>query len=140
MGCQRWLAVRLRMLGCFISSAIAVLVVLHDYLGPLGRSVSGAAAGIALRYAGSLTGSMMGILNTLTTVEVGLVAVERLTTFKELPAEAELTEAEDKPRAEWPTKGEIVFENVTMRYRPELDPVLRGMTFTLSGGSSLGIV
>jgi len=140
MGCQRWLAVRLRMLGCFISSTIAVLVVLHDYLGPLGRSVSGAAAGIALRYAGSLTGSMMGILNTLTTVEVGLVAVERLTTFKELPAEAELTEAEDKPRAEWPTKGEIVFENVTMRYRPELDPVLRGMTFTLSGGSSLGIV
>jgi len=140
MGCQRWLGLRLRFLGEFISAGIAVLVILHKHLGVFGAAISGASAGVALRYAQSLSGAMEQILNALTTVEQCLVAVERLTTLKDLTPEGELLDPQDGSRVQWPTEGEIVFDNVTMRYREDLDPVLKGMSFVIPGGTSVGVV
>lgn len=31
-----------------------------------------------------------------------------------------------RPEDSWPEDGHIVYDNVWMRYRPELDPVLKG--------------
>ncbi|CAE7257132.1 abcC12 [Symbiodinium natans] len=135
-GCQRWLGFRLKMLGACISSMVALLVVLHAYLGPLGRSISGPAAGVALRYAQQLSNALESILNNLTSTEQCLVAVERLTTYSEMPDEGELETQEALSSVE----GSVRFENVFMRYRPELPTVLKGLTFSIPGGSSLGVV
>lgn len=40
----------------------------------------------------------------------------------------------------WPTKGEVTFDGVTVRYRPELPPVLDGVSFHVEGGCKCGIV
>lgn len=40
----------------------------------------------------------------------------------------------------WPWKGGIVFRNVTMRYRDDFDPVLRGVDVAINPGESVGIV
>ena len=40
----------------------------------------------------------------------------------------------------WPTEGAITFSDVWMRYRPELDAVLRGVTFRVEAGQKIGIV
>ena len=40
----------------------------------------------------------------------------------------------------WPSKGAIVFENVTMRYRKTLEPSLRGLTFFVEPRMKVGIV
>eukprot|EP00931_Biecheleriopsis_adriatica_P029201 TRINITY_DN17370_c0_g1_i1.p1 TRINITY_DN17370_c0_g1~~TRINITY_DN17370_c0_g1_i1.p1 ORF type:complete len:1189 (+),score=219.29 TRINITY_DN17370_c0_g1_i1:514-3567(+) len=84
VGCQRWLGLRLQLMGIYISAGVAVLIVLRHHLGPFGRAISGPAAGMALRYASAFCDSMEGILNGLTQVEQCLVAVERLTTYTEL--------------------------------------------------------
>ena len=34
----------------------------------------------------------------------------------------------------WPNKGAIVAESLVVRYRPELDPVLDGLSFSIAGG------
>lgn len=60
MGCQKWLGFRLKLLGSIVSTLVAVLVVLHRYLGPFGRAISGPSAGLALRYAQTLSNSMEG--------------------------------------------------------------------------------
>ena len=39
----------------------------------------------------------------------------------------------------WPSQGTIEFKNVTMRYRKELPLVLRGLTFSIVGGSKIGM-
>eukprot|EP00931_Biecheleriopsis_adriatica_P003833 TRINITY_DN105594_c0_g1_i1.p1 TRINITY_DN105594_c0_g1~~TRINITY_DN105594_c0_g1_i1.p1 ORF type:complete len:1434 (-),score=269.24 TRINITY_DN105594_c0_g1_i1:143-4297(-) len=139
-GCQRWLSLRLKIMGIGISSGVAVMVVFRTYLGPFGRAVSGPAAGLALRYAQQLCNAMEGILNSLTTVEQCLIAVERVSSYTDLKPESELSLPEDEALRSWPSAGKIEFDNVFMRYRPDLDPVLKGMTFTIPGGSSLGIV
>lgn len=40
----------------------------------------------------------------------------------------------------WPNQGTIKFEDVRLRYRPNTDEVLRGLSFEIEGGKKIGIV
>jgi ABC-type multidrug transport system fused ATPase/permease subunit len=40
----------------------------------------------------------------------------------------------------WPRKGEIIFSNVTMKYREDYDPVLRKVNLIIKPGEKIGIV
>jgi ABC-type multidrug transport system fused ATPase/permease subunit len=40
----------------------------------------------------------------------------------------------------WPSEGKIVMEDVVMRYRPELPPVLKGLSMSVSPGEKIGVV
>lgn len=43
-------------------------------------------------------------------------------------------------KSEWPEKGEIKFIDYKVKYRPNLDLVLRGLTVTFQGGHKIGVV
>ena len=47
---------------------------------------------------------------------------------------------EELHKGKWKQKGRIVFENVFMRYRPETDYVLKGLSFTIEAGEKVGCV
>jgi len=40
----------------------------------------------------------------------------------------------------WPVRGEIVFKNVKLRYRPGLPLVLKGLDFIIPAQSKVGVV
>ena len=40
----------------------------------------------------------------------------------------------------WPQNGHISFKDVHLRYRPETDLVLKGLTFDVPSGLKVGIV
>ena len=40
----------------------------------------------------------------------------------------------------WITAGSVRFEDVTMRYRPDLPPALANLSFKVAGGKKVGIV
>jgi len=40
----------------------------------------------------------------------------------------------------WPVHGQIEFNNVTMRYRPTLEPSIQNLSFTVQPGMKVGIV
>jgi len=40
----------------------------------------------------------------------------------------------------WPERGDVRLEGVWMRYRPDLDPVLRGISVSIPAGTRVGIV
>lgn len=42
--------------------------------------------------------------------------------------------------SEWPEKGEIVLNNLKMRYRPETPLVLKGLNVKIAGGERIGVV
>ena len=54
--------------------------------------------------------------------------------FKEAP----LVIKPEKP--DWPRTGKIEFRNFAVRYRPDLDYVLKNITFSLPSGTKLGIL
>lgn len=47
---------------------------------------------------------------------------------------------ETKPPQEWPTQGAIEFSDITMRYRPGLPLVLKGLSLSVKGGEKIGVV
>ena len=71
-------------------------------------------------------------------LQMDFVSVERVVELLHLEQEPPGT---IDPPAWWPTStGDIVFDNVTIRYAPHLDPVLRNVSLTIPGGSTTAIL
>lgn len=64
-------------------------------------------------------------------------SVERIISLLNLPTEAELVTY--VPRG-WPSQGAISFENVSVRYRPNLPPVLQSLSLSIRPREKIGIV
>jgi ABC-type multidrug transport system fused ATPase/permease subunit len=45
-----------------------------------------------------------------------------------------------KPAAPWPSEGKVELQDVVFKYRPNLPPVLKGLSMTVAGGEKIGIV
>ena len=68
-------------------------------------------------------------------------SVERLSTYRRLPAEAATaTDPDHAPPPGWPAHGALEFRAVWMRYRPDLEPALRGVSFAAPPGAKVGVV
>ena len=94
----------------------------------------------------------------LSNFENELISFERCASFMHLPPEPgyvaylknrELLKIKNKERREqgksrfvglWPERGEIKFIDFFVKYRPNLDPVLRGLSVTFTAGEKIGIV
>lgn len=96
--------------------------------------------GLLLSYALNITGLLTGVLRLASMAENSLNAVERVGTYIDLPSEAPCIIENKRPPPGWPSAGLIKFEDVVLRYRPELPPVLHGLSFTISPSDKVGIV
>lgn len=66
-------------------------------------------------------------------------AVERVIVYTELPAEGARHTPQDPP-PEWPAKGEINFNKVSLAYREGLPLVLKSVDFDIRPGEKVGVV
>ncbi|KAF9269001.1 multidrug resistance-associated ABC transporter [Marasmius fiardii PR-910] len=132
---NRWLSLRLEFVGGFI----IFIVVSLSLVQLITTGVDAGLVGFVLSYAINATSSLNWVVRSASEVEQNMVAVERIMHQIEVPSEAPLELTESKPADVWPTRGEIVFNNYSTKYRPELDLVLRNLSFTIKGGERLGI-
>ena len=74
-------------------------------------------------------------------LEANFVAVERVKEYTQIEKEAarHLSLDQTLPN-DWPPKGEILFEDAQLKYRPELPFVLKGMNLRIPAGSKVGVV
>ncbi|EON98628.1 putative multidrug resistance-associated protein 2 protein [Phaeoacremonium minimum UCRPA7] len=130
---QRWLSVRLDMIGNALVFTTGILVVTERF------NVPPSIGGLVLSYILAIVQMIQFTVRQLAEVENGMNAVERLLYYgTQLEEEAPLHTIEVRPS--WPEKGEIVFDNVEMRYRAGLPLVLRGLNMHVRGGERIGIV
>ena len=130
---QRWLSVRLDAIGNLLVFTTGILVVTSRF------NVSPSISGLVLSYILSIVQLLQFTVRQLAEVENAMVSTERLHYYgTELDEEAplHLTAVPDS----WPQKGEIVFNEVQMRYREGLPLVLQGLNMTVAGGERIGIV
>ncbi|KAL1881140.1 hypothetical protein VTK73DRAFT_4587 [Phialemonium thermophilum] len=130
---QRWLSVRLDMVGNCLVFTTGILVVTSRF------SVSPSIGGLVLSYILGVVQMIQFTVRQLAEVENGMNAVERILYYgTQLEEEAPLKTVE--VRKSWPEKGEIIFDNVEMRYRAGLPLVLQGLSMHIRGGERIGIV
>eukprot|EP00656_Telonema_subtile_P032017 TRINITY_DN3508_c0_g2_i1.p1 TRINITY_DN3508_c0_g2~~TRINITY_DN3508_c0_g2_i1.p1 ORF type:complete len:416 (+),score=121.25 TRINITY_DN3508_c0_g2_i1:132-1379(+) len=133
-----WLSMRLTLIGACISLIVSLLCV-FEHSNSSDGNAAGAKFGFTLTYAMQITQQLTGFVMAFTTAEATLVSLERLLNFANLPPEAPLEQPEDPPAELWPSEGAVRFDNVVMRYRDGLDPVLKGLTFDVNPGEKVGI-
>ncbi|XP_058399729.1 ATP-binding cassette sub-family C member 2 [Diceros bicornis minor] len=130
---NRWLAVRLELIGNLIVFFSALLMVIYrDTLG-------GDTVGFVLSNALNITQTLNWLVRMTSEIETNVVAVERINEYINVENEAPWV-TDKRPPAGWPSKGEIQFSNYQVRYRPELDLVLKGITCDIKSTEKIGVV
>uniref|UniRef100_A0AAF5PGH3 ABC-type glutathione-S-conjugate transporter n=1 Tax=Wuchereria bancrofti TaxID=6293 RepID=A0AAF5PGH3_WUCBA len=134
---NRWLAVRLELVGNLIVFCSALFAVFYRESG----SVTAGLVGLSVAYALSITQTLNWAVRMASELETNIVAVERLREYTDLPTEGLASEnlAHTPPR-DWPSKGEIIFEKLKIRYRDNLEFVLKGISATIHPAEKVGIV
>jgi ABC-type multidrug transport system fused ATPase/permease subunit len=129
-----WLQLRLGLLGSFCTLIVMLIAILADIAPGL--------VALTLTYAVAMTQLLSQLSRQATDTETHMNGVERTLEYSELAEEAPavVPDVDDKLPAGWPRSGKVSFKNVSMRYRPELDPVLRGVSFDIGDREKIGIV
>uniref|UniRef100_A0A8C3X7S2 Multidrug resistance-associated protein 1 n=1 Tax=Catagonus wagneri TaxID=51154 RepID=A0A8C3X7S2_9CETA len=130
---NRWLAIRLELIGNMIVFCSSLMMVIYR------DTLSGDTVGFVLSNALSITQTLNWLVRMTSEIETNIVAVERISEY--IHAENEAPWVTDKrPPDGWPSKGEIQFSNYKVRYRPELDLVLKGITCDIKSREKIGVV
>lgn len=139
MGANRWLAIRLESLGGLMIWVTATFAVMQNQRAANQQEFA-STMGLLLTYTLNITNLLTAVLRLASLAENSLNAVERVGSYIDLPSEAPTVIEDHRPPPGWPSSGVIRFQNVVLRYRPELPPVLHGISFTVRGSEKVGIV
>ncbi|KAG7440775.1 P-loop containing nucleoside triphosphate hydrolase protein, partial [Guyanagaster necrorhizus] len=130
---QRWLSVRLDIFGNVLILGIALFAAGYR------NTVNPSKIGVVLTYTLN-SRSLICLLGAVFNKSFpNMNAVERVLVYTELTSEGN-TIPPDEPSAEWPEKGVISFEDVSLAYREGLPLVLHGVSFKINSGEKVGIV
>ncbi|KAF9100550.1 hypothetical protein BGX29_006497 [Mortierella sp. GBA35] len=131
---NRWLTIRIQVLGATVIFLAATLAVLNaDRLDP-------SLVGLAMSYALGLTNITVVLVRTASDVQNQLVSVERMQEYSEKPIEAPLDVSGSHLPENWPSQGHLSFHSFSTRYREGLDLVLKKVSFEVQPGEKVGIV
>lgn len=126
------LAIRLEFLGFIVVLTASLVAVLSR------GTISPGIAGLSVTYSLTVTTVLSFLVRTYSDYETNVVSVERLLEYTRTPVEPDDEEEPSDPN--WPARGQIVFEDFSARYRPELDLVLRKFNLKIDSAERVGLV
>ncbi|EJD44619.1 ATP-dependent bile acid permease [Auricularia subglabra TFB-10046 SS5] len=130
---QRWLGVRLDLLGNVLVLGIGLIAV------GFRNTTNPSKMGVVMTYSLTITQVMSQMVTMLAQVEQNMNTVERIVVYCDLESEPPAKTDAD-PKGDWPPHGGIVFKGVDFRYRDDLPLALKGISFEIRPGERIGIV
>ncbi|KAI9843481.1 MAG: hypothetical protein M1837_006327 [Sclerophora amabilis] len=131
---NRWLAFRVDVTGALVSFFAGAFVI-----SSVGRIDAGA-AGLSMTYAVTFTENVLWLVRLYSVNEQNMNSIERIKEYLEVDQEAPAIIPGSRPAANWPSQGSVQFINYSTRYRPDLDVVLRNVSFKIRPLEKVGIV
>lgn len=131
---NRWLALRVDFTGALVAFFAGAFVIMNL------DTVDAGSAGLSLTYAVMFTENVLWLVRLYSMNEQNMNSVERVKEYMEVEQEAKAIIEEARPAGNWPSQGAIQFIKYSTRYRKELEPVLRDLTFSIQPGERVGIV
>ncbi|WVO14579.1 hypothetical protein L204_102214 [Cryptococcus depauperatus] len=123
------------------SNFVGALVTIFAALFALkNKDMDAGAVGLSVSYALSFTDYVLWVVRLYTAAEMSMNSVERVGEYLKLDVEEEDHQKGKEPPAYWPTAdGSIVVQNLTCRYAPQLEPVLKDVSFTIGPKEKIGV-
>lgn len=133
---QRWLGIRIELLGVTVVFVATLLVIVfNEILG-----LSAGLVALLIRWSSSLTVSLSFFMDNAAETEGAITAIERIKMMSETPQEQNFERKQDPSLDSWPSRGELEFRDVQMRYRSLLPLALDGLSFRVEAGKHCGVV
>jgi ABC-type multidrug transport system fused ATPase/permease subunit len=132
---NRWLGLRLESLGNLVILGASLLAVLgRQHLSP-------GMAGLSVTYSLMVTETLNWLVRMVCALETNAVSLERIFQYSGEGEEAAWeTVGDEAAEAGWPGAGQLEVKDLTVRYRPDLQPVLRDISLVLRPGERVGVV
>lgn len=128
---QEWLQFRFDALSAFSTFALTATAALSG--------LSSGLTGFILASASTFVASTHALCRRYGELQMQFVSVERVIELLDLEQE-DRNRKRISPPAAWPTfSDDIVFDDVTLRYAPNLDPSLTDVSFRIPAGSSVAV-
>lgn len=131
---NRWLSVRSDSIGAIVALSSGVFILMH----PAG--IDAGTAGLALTYALEFVALVNYLVREYTQIEMELNAIERITEYTVMTQEPPAIVEGRRPPAAWPTEGAIEVKDLELKYAPDLETVLRGISFKVESREKIGVV
>ena len=126
---QAWLQVRYDALSAVSTFALTITA--------LRLGLSSGTIGFVLAAAANFVNSTHNLCRRYGALQMQFVSVERVIELLDLETE---DVGDVAPPAAWPTsRDDIVFDDVSIRYAPQLDPVLRDVSLRIPAGSTVAV-
>lgn len=133
----QWLGITLDSI-CLVF-IIFVIVVLTSTIHS--SALNGSGLGLAVSSALVIIGPFQWGIRQLVELESNMVSVKRIKEYSYLPKEApHQSEPYQKTDKDWPQRGNITFDKVSLSYFEDENPVLRELTFEIRPREKVGIV
>ncbi|XP_060080895.1 ATP-binding cassette sub-family C member 5-like [Ylistrum balloti] len=132
-GMMRWIELRLDVTASIMIVATMLAMVLMK------GTIPPAFAALSYTLCVRVVSSMQFIVRVANETESRFTSVERIHDY-ESNIETEEDSASVIPDESWPQDGRLIFSNVMMRYRKDMDPVLRNISFDIKPKQKVGIV
>ncbi|WAR09782.1 MRP1-like protein [Mya arenaria] len=126
---NRWLGIRLEILGAFVVLGAALFSVLER------ENINSSIVGLSVSYALQITDNLTWLVRMVSEFETNIVSVERIAQYSSITTEASL-HTDEYLSEDWPSKGEIQLCSYSTRYREGL-PLIGIVGRTGAGKSSL---
>ncbi|TDH66630.1 hypothetical protein CCR75_007535 [Bremia lactucae] len=132
---SRWFDMRSDWFVSVIIGTVAMLAVAAK------STVGASVAALGLTYAAQLSSSFQRMTTLSTKVESSMTSFERIAHYGTLNEEGcgRTPSNEATLATTWPQTGQVVFRNVSMKYRDDLPLVLRKVSFSVASGEKVGI-
>jgi ABC-type multidrug transport system fused ATPase/permease subunit len=133
MSLARWIGFRMDYIVAAIISAAALIAVITR------NSIDPEVVALSLTYILQMTGVFQWAVRQSAETENLMTSYERVYSYTTLPPEDELGDQAMHVDSDWPRTGELKFADVRIRYRPELDDVLKGVTLDIRDKEKVGV-
>mmetsp|Transcript_50015 Transcript_50015/g.50860 ORF Transcript_50015/g.50860 Transcript_50015/m.50860 type:complete len:611 (+) Transcript_50015:47-1879(+) len=139
---QCWLGLRLELVGTLLITLSCLLAVWnHRFLGANPNPKFAGLAGLSISYAMSITQSLNWSVRMASDLEASMISVERIRSYCQIESEAPRDiDGDNRLPKSWPAGGSVEFSNASLRYRPDLPRVLKGLSIKLPEHSKVGVV
>ncbi|XP_069129777.1 ATP-binding cassette sub-family C member 5-like isoform X2 [Argopecten irradians] len=132
-GSMRWIELRLDVTSSLMIVATTLTMILTK------GTIAPALAALSLSLTIRVVSVMQFIVRIMNETEARFTSIERIHEY-ESKLDTEVDTSSVVPDESWPREGRLIFSNVLMRYRNDMDPVLRNIHFDIQPKQKVGIV
>ena len=133
-GTGQWYLLCLNLLSMLFLTYMVIMTLMHK------NKFTPKIIGIILTYSLILQEDMIEFLSSFSNFENTMTKLERCLSYTKLISERPNSLTSDLSLRDWPSKGEIVFQNFNAKYRNDTELVLKNINFHIKPGEHLGVV